>query len=62
MGDNIHLRMVHKRAKGNAAEYSAAAGRLADGDCITDRAAELSRRAQARKSLDQHRIESGDGS
>jgi hypothetical protein len=62
MGDNIHLRMVHKRAKSNAAENAAAANRLADGDCITDRAAEQSRRGQARKSLDQHRIESGDGS
>jgi hypothetical protein len=62
MGDNIHLRMVHKRAKGNAAKNAAAANRLADGDRITDRTAEQSRCAQARKSLDQRRIESGDGS
>jgi hypothetical protein len=62
MGDNIHLRMVHKRAKGNTAENAAAANRPTDGDRITDRTAEQSRRVQARKSLDQHRIESGDGS
>jgi len=62
MGDNVHLRMVHKRANRNAAEYAAAANRLAHGGCTTERAAEQSWRAQARKSLDQHRIESGDGS
>jgi len=50
MGDIVNLRMARKRAN-----------RLAHGRPKIDRAAEQSRREQARKSLDQHRIETGDG-
>jgi hypothetical protein len=61
MGDIVNLRMARKRAKRHAAETEAASNRLAHGRPKSDRAAEQSQREQARKSLDQHRIEMGDG-
>ena len=62
MGDNVHLRVTRKRAKSDAAANAVAANRLAHRRGITDRITAQSRQAQARKSLDRHRIESGDGS
>jgi hypothetical protein len=62
MGDNVHLRVTRKRAKSDAAADAAAVNRLARGRGITNRTAAQARQVQARKSLDQHRIESGDGS
>lgn len=61
MGHIVNLRMARKRAKRHAAEQDAAANRLAHGRRKMDRAAEEFRHEQARKSLDQHRIETGDG-
>jgi hypothetical protein len=61
MGDIVNLRMARKQAKRHAAEKKAASNRLAHGRPRIDRAAEQSRREQARKSLDGHRIETGDG-
>jgi hypothetical protein len=61
MGDIVNLRMARKRAKRHAAENEAASSRLVHGRPRIDRAAEQSRREQARKSLDRHRIETGDG-
>ena len=61
MGDIVNLRMARKRAKRHAAENEAAALRLAHGRPRIDHAAERSRRERARKSLDRHRIEMGDG-
>jgi hypothetical protein len=61
MGDIVNLRMARKQAKKHAAENKAAASRLAHGRPKIDRAAEQSRREQARKSLERHRIETGDG-
>ena len=61
MGDIVNLRMARKRAKRHAAENEAATNRLAPWAPQDDRAAEQSRREQARKSLDRHRIETGDG-
>ena len=62
MGDNVHLRVTRKRANSDAAANAAAVNRLTHARGITDRTAAQLRHAQARKSLDQHRIESGDGS
>lgn len=62
MGDNVHLRVARKRAKRDAAGNTAAVSGLAHGHGTTNRNAARSRRVRARKSLDQHRIESGDGS
>ncbi len=61
MGDIVNLRLARKRAKRHAAENEAATNRLAHGRPKIDRAAEQSRREQACKSLDRHRIETGDG-
>ena len=61
MGDIVNLRLARKRAKRHAAENEAATNRLAHGRPKIDRSAERSRREHVRKSLDQHRIESGDG-
>jgi hypothetical protein len=62
MGDNVHFRLTRKRTSRDAAENAAAINWYAHGRGITDRTAVQSRGAQARKRLDQHRIESGDGS
>jgi hypothetical protein len=61
MGDIVNLRMARKRAKRHAAENEATSSRLTHGRPKIDRAAEQSRRERARKSLDRHRIETGDG-
>ena len=61
MGDIVNLRKARTQAKKHAVENKAAASRLAHGRPKIDRAAEQSRREQARKSLDRHRIETGDG-
>jgi hypothetical protein len=61
MGDIVDLRMARKRAKRHAAENEAATKRFAHRRPKSDRTAEQSRREQARKSFDRHRIELGDG-
>jgi Domain of unknown function (DUF4169) len=60
MSDIVNLRIARKRAKRRAAETEAASNRLAHGHPKIDRAVEQSRREKARRSLDQHRIETGD--
>jgi Domain of unknown function (DUF4169) len=60
MGDIVNLRMARKRAKRRAAEDEAASKWFAHGCSRIDRSAERSRREHVRKSLDQHRIETGD--
>jgi hypothetical protein len=61
MGDIVNLRTARKRAKRLEAEQNAASSRLAHGRSKAERALEQSRGDQARKSLAQHRIETGDG-
>jgi len=61
MGDLVNLRNARKQAKRRQAEAKAAAHRLAHGQPKTQRILEQSRSDKARKGLDQHRIETGDG-
>ncbi len=61
MGDIINLRTARKQAKRREAEQEAASNRLTHGRAKADRALEQSRDEKARKSLDHHRIETGDG-
>jgi hypothetical protein len=61
MGDLVNLRNARKQAKRRQAEAEAAAHRLAHGQSKPQRILEQSRSEKARKSLDQHRIETGDG-
>ena len=60
MGDLVNLRTARKRAKRRQAEQTAASNRLAHGRSKAERALERLRNKQARKSLDQHRIATGD--
>jgi Domain of unknown function (DUF4169) len=62
MGDIVNLRTARKQAKRRQAEQKAASNRLAHGRSKLERTLEQSRSEKARKSLDQHRIETGDGS
>jgi hypothetical protein len=57
----VNLRTARKRAKRQKAEADAAANRLAYGRPRTEQNLERASRDKARKDLDQHRIETGDG-
>jgi len=61
MGDIVNLRTARKRAKRGEAEHAAAARRLTYGRSKAERTAEQLRSDKAQRSLDQHRIETGDG-
>jgi len=61
MGPVVNLRSARKQARRRKAEHEAAANRLAYGRPKTTQNLERSRRDKDRKSLDQHRIETGDG-
>ncbi|MDR3423303.1 MAG: DUF4169 family protein [Xanthobacteraceae bacterium] len=61
MGTLVNLRTARKRAKRRQAEQEAAASRLEHGRPKAERALAQSRNDKARKGLDQHRIETGDG-
>jgi Domain of unknown function (DUF4169) len=60
MGDVVNLRTARKRAKRLKAEQTAAANRLARGRTKTERTETRLRNDQASRSLDRHRIETGD--
>jgi hypothetical protein len=62
MGDIVNLRTARKQAKRREAEQKAASNRLTHGRSKRERTLEQSQSEKARKSLDQHRIETGDGS
>jgi len=61
MGDLVNLRTARKRAKRRQAEQRAAAKRLAFGRSKSERALTRSRSAKVNRSLDLHRIKTGDG-
>jgi len=61
MGPVVNLRIERKRAKRRKAEQAAAANRLAHGRSKADQNLKRARSDKDRRSLDQHRIESGDG-
>ncbi len=61
MGDLVNLRTARKQAKRRQAEKKAASNRLVHGRSKAERAVEQSRNDIARRSLDRHRIETGDG-
>jgi hypothetical protein len=61
MGPIINLRSERKRAKRRQAEREAAANRLIHGRSKAEQNLERSRSDKARSSLDQHRVETGDG-
>lgn len=61
MGDVVNLRTARKRAKRLEAEQKAAASRLAHGQTKADRTATRSRNDKAQRSLDLHRVETGEG-
>ena len=61
MGDLVNLRTARKRAKRREAERQAASNRLAHGRSKAERALTRSQGDKARKDLDQHRIDAGDG-
>jgi hypothetical protein len=61
MADIVNLRTARKQAKRRQAEQSAAANRLAHGRSKSERTLTQSKSDKARRSLDQHRIETGDG-
>jgi hypothetical protein len=60
MGNIVNLRAARKRAKRREAEEKAAANRLTHGRTKADRTATQSRNDKAQRSLDQHRVETGD--
>ena len=60
MGDIVNLRIARKRAKRRDAEQKAAANRVAHGRTKADRTATRSRNDKAQRSLDLHRVETGD--
>jgi Domain of unknown function (DUF4169) len=60
MGDIVNLRTARKRAKRRDAEQQAAANRLTHGRTKTDRTATKVRNDKAQRSLDLHRVETGD--
>jgi BRCT domain type II-containing protein len=61
MGDLVNLRTERKRSKRRQAERQAASNRLAHGRSKAERAIEQSHNDKSSKTLDQHRIETGDG-
>lgn len=60
MATVVNLRTARKRAKRRKAEQEAAASRLAHGRSKAERNLERSRSDKAQRSLDHHRIETGD--
>ncbi|HXX03638.1 MAG TPA: DUF4169 family protein [Xanthobacteraceae bacterium] len=61
MGDLVNLRTARKQTKRRQDAARAASNRLAHGRSKAERAMEQSLRNKARKELEQHRIETGDG-
>jgi Domain of unknown function (DUF4169) len=61
MAPVINLRTARKQAKRRQAEQAAAARRLEHGKSKAERNLERSRRDKAKSTLDQHRVETGDG-
>ena len=61
MGHIVNLRTARKQAKRRQAEQEAACRRLAHGRSKAERTLERSKSDKAQRSLDQHRIEKGDG-
>jgi hypothetical protein len=61
MGPVVNLRTARKRAKRRQAEQEAASRRLVHGRSKAERNLEQSRSDKAQRSLDQHRIDTGDG-
>jgi hypothetical protein len=61
MGPIVNLRTERKRPKRRQAEQAAASRRLAHGISKAERNLEQSRCDKARRSLDQQRVETGDG-
>jgi Domain of unknown function (DUF4169) len=61
MGDLVNLRTARKCAKRRQAEQQAVSNRLIHGRSKAERASEQSRRNKAQRSLDEHRLEPGDG-
>ena len=61
MGDLVNLRTARKQAKRREAAHEAASNRLAHGRSKAQRALTRSQADKARKDLDQHRIDAGDG-
>ena len=61
MGPVVNLRTERKRAKRRQAEREAAAQRLAHGRSKAERKLDQTQSDKALRSLDQHRIETGDG-
>jgi Domain of unknown function (DUF4169) len=60
MAEVVNLRTERKRAKRRQAEQGAAANRLAHGQSKAERNLKRSQNDKAQRSLDQHRIETGD--
>lgn len=61
MGPIINLRTERKRAKRRQAEQAAASRRLTHSISKAAQNLEQARSDKARRSLDQHRVETGDG-
>jgi len=61
MGDLVNLRTERKRAERRQAAQAAARNRLVHGRPKAERALEQARSEKARRSLDQHRMQTGDG-
>jgi Domain of unknown function (DUF4169) len=60
MATTVNLRVARKRAKRRKAEQEAAANRIAHGRTKAGQNLEHARRDKDLRSLDQHRIETGD--
>ncbi len=61
MGELVNLRTTRKRASRQQDEARAASNRLAHGQTKHARKLETAQQEQAERTLDQHRIEPGDG-
>ena len=61
MGDIVNLRIARKRAKRRRDEREAAAARLTHGRSKSERTLTRANSDKAKRSLDHHRIETGDG-
>ncbi|HXW41295.1 MAG TPA: DUF4169 family protein [Xanthobacteraceae bacterium] len=61
MGDLVNLRTARKQAKRREAERDAAANRLIHGRSKADRNLQRAQRDKDRRSLDQHRVDTGEG-
>jgi len=61
MAEIVNLRIARKRAARGKVEHRAAEARLAHGASKSERTQAKADRAKARQTLDQHRLEKGDG-